>query len=414
MAPVKTRSSGRHRAHNGYKADPEDTNDEDDFYGMRELKHQLAGLNLQLKDTTGDGNCLFRACADQYTGSERDHAALRAEVCKYIADNADHFESFMDNETVEAHVAQMRKNGTYGGNIELVAFARLKKIDIKVYQPGYIFVIEGVDVKKEGSTPGQRPVMHIAYHSWEHYSSIRNIDGPHEGLPEISPKVVPQNPLAKLTKMDPPRPIEKQIMKMTDETDLEFVRELLEKYKGNFDEVVGHIFEKTYKDEHGDEEDDKGETPETGDEDKDKDKESKFETSKDKSEPDAAAKVNESIAEDKSKQSLADTDTTEKDASPDLPPSPRSSTASPAPSSPSKEARSDTPPTEPAKGIVPKKRVSSREKKEQAKRNQKLNRKNKGKAEPSSSEHSSQSATPSSRPNGGGASSPGSMRELFV
>lgn len=162
MAPVKTRSSGRHSKHNGYKADPEDTNDDDDFYGMRELKHQLAGLNLQLKDTTGDGNCLFRACADQYTGSERDHAALRAEVCKYIADNVDHFESFMDNETVEAHVAQMRKNGTYGGNIELVAFARLKKVDIKVYQPGYIFVIEGVDVKKEGSTPGQRPVMHIA------------------------------------------------------------------------------------------------------------------------------------------------------------------------------------------------------------------------------------------------------------
>ncbi|KAI9236663.1 MAG: hypothetical protein BYD32DRAFT_418207 [Podila humilis] len=416
MAPVKTRSSGRHSTHNSYKADPEDTNDDDDFYGMRELKHQLAGLNLQLKDTTGDGNCLFRACADQYTGSERDHAALRAEVCKYIADNADHFESFMDNETVEAHVAQMRKNGTYGGNIELVAFARLKKVDIKVYQPGYIFVIEGVDVKKEGSTPGQRPVMHIAYHSWEHYSSIRNIDGPHEGLPEISPKVVLQNPLAKLTKRNPPRPIERQIMKMTDETDLEVVRELLEKYKGNFDEVVGHIIEKAYKDEYGDEEDDKGEEPETGDEDKDKDKESKSEASKDKSEFDAAAKVNENIAEDKSRQGLPDTDTTEKGASPDLSPSPRSSTASPAPSSPSKEARSDTPPIEPAKSIVPTKRMSSREKKEQAKRNQKLNRKNKGKVEPSpsSSEHSSLSATPSSRPNGGSVSSPGSMRELFV
>lgn len=163
MAPVKTRStSSRHRNDRGYKADPEDTNDDDDFYGMRELKHQLAGMNLQLKDTMGDGNCLFRACADQFTGSEREHAALRAEVCRYIEDHEEHFKSFLDNETVQAHVAQMRKNGTYGGNIELVAFARMKRVDIKVYQPGYIFVIEGIDVKKEGSSPGQRPVMHIA------------------------------------------------------------------------------------------------------------------------------------------------------------------------------------------------------------------------------------------------------------
>lgn len=230
--------------------------------------------------------------------------------------------------------------------------------------------------------------------------------------------MVLQNPLAKLSKKDPPRPIEKQIMKMTDETDLDVVRELLEKYKGNFDEVVSHIFEKAYRDEHGEEEGDKGETPVTdngydidndNDNDKDNEKEAKSAASKDKFEPDAAA-TNESIPnEDRSKQGSADIDTTEKDASPPSSPSPRSSTASPAPSSPSKEARTDTPPpSEPAKGIVPKKRMSSREKKEQAKRNQKLNRKNKGKVEGSS--ESSRTDSPS----GGSASSPGSMRELFV
>jgi len=162
MPPVKTRSASKKHPNRGYKADPDDTNDDDDFYGMRELKHQLAGLNLQLKDTLGDGNCLFRACADQFHGSESHHATLRAEVCQYIEDHEEHFKFFLDDETVKAHVAKMRKNGTYGGNIELVAFARMKRVDIKVYQPGYIYVIEGVDVKKEGSNPGERPVMHIA------------------------------------------------------------------------------------------------------------------------------------------------------------------------------------------------------------------------------------------------------------
>lgn len=151
------------RQNERHKTDHDDTFDDDDYFGMRELKHQLAGLNLQLKDTIGDGNCLFRACSDQYYGKDNQHAALRAEVCQYIEEHGNHFESFLDDETVEAHVARMRKNGTFGANVELVAFARLKRVDIKVYQPGYIYVIEGVDVKKEGSGLGQRPVMHIAY-----------------------------------------------------------------------------------------------------------------------------------------------------------------------------------------------------------------------------------------------------------
>ncbi|KAG0303166.1 hypothetical protein BGZ98_006949 [Dissophora globulifera] len=249
MAPVKTRStSSKHRQDRGYKADPDITDDDDDFYGMRELKHQLAGLNLQLKDTMGDGNCLFRACADQFFGSERDHAALRSEVCEYIGQHAEHFSPFLDNETVDAHVSLMRKNGTFGGNIELVAFARLKRVDVRVYQPGYIFVIEGVDVKKEGSTPGERPIMHIAYHSWEHYSSIRNIDGPYEGLPEINPRLVKQMPLAKLSNKDPPRSLERLIMNVSGVQDLELVRVLLQKHHGNVDRVYDDLAEESSAD----------------------------------------------------------------------------------------------------------------------------------------------------------------------
>lgn len=49
----------------------------------------------------------------------------------------------------------MRKDGTYGGNMELVAFAQLHEVDIKVYQPGTIYVIEGKEndnVKDDRST----------------------------------------------------------------------------------------------------------------------------------------------------------------------------------------------------------------------------------------------------------------------
>ncbi|KAF9972749.1 hypothetical protein BGZ73_004051 [Actinomortierella ambigua] len=483
MAPVKTRS-GRHghwRNKGEHKADPEDDND-DDFYGMRELKHQLASLNLKLKDTLGDGNCLFRALADQYTGSDADHYRIRQDVCTYIEEHADHFKLFLDNQTVEAHVAQMRRNATYGGNVELVAFARLKRVDIRVYQPGYVFVIEGVDVKKEGSTPGQRPMLHIA---WEHYSSIRNIDGPFEGLPEINPRPVEQPALRKLSNDDPPRPIEKTIMKVTGTDDLQRIRDLMEKHKGDVDRVYEEIYEvlnqEDSQDNSGSEKDeDEDEEPQGSDEKKSSKKlaiAQLEESGEDESEKDGvpseqplsgkAKRAAKRIArlkekrpssgkhakDDEERPATTDKDSdkggeestapADKASPPSLPSTPTSNTPSSRPNTPLSRDSSPVPelvpirstvldeddsaptgpqgsrpstpsestlPSELTTPVVPKKRyMSSREKKELAKRNQKLNRKNRGKQP---------SPTPSSGSDGGSVKSSGSnisgLRELYV
>ncbi|KAF9356919.1 hypothetical protein BGX26_004551 [Mortierella sp. AD094] len=420
MAPVKTRSTAsKHRQDRGYKADPEDTNDDDDFYGMRELKYQLAGLNLQLKDTMGDGNCLFRACADQFFGSESNHNSLRTEVCQYIEQHADHFNSFLDNETVEAHVAKMRKNGTYGGNIELVAFARMKRVDIKVYQPGYIFVIEGVDVKKEGSSPGQRPTMHIAYHSWEHYSSIRNIDGPHEGLPEISLRPIKQKPLAKLTNQDPPRSIERMIMNVTGVQDLERVRELLEKHHGNTDNVYNELYEQgngdDREDEHSNAQDTNNSLKSTIHE---CDVAEDSTNSQDAVHKEAAGSNNRNNSGmDEVRKARVRTDDVGKDCNSPSPDNPADADSF----APDTSHTVPSPLDEPTKGIIPKKRISAREKKELAKRNQKLNRKNKGKTDPSGAQTNPNSSGNSINDrNPGGSSTNDSapqssnMRELFV
>ncbi|KAF9940810.1 hypothetical protein BGZ65_006029 [Modicella reniformis] len=386
MPRVNTRSTSsknRHDHHRGYKDDPEDTHDDDDFYGMRELKHQLAGLNLQLKDTRADGNCLFRACADQYYGNERDHVALRAEICQYIDDHNDHFMAFLDNETVEAHLAKMRKNATYGGNIELVAFARLKRVDIKVYQPGYIYVIEGVDVKKEGSNLGLRPVMHIAYHSWEHYSSIRNIDGPHEGLPEITPREIQQKPL--LTNQDPPRSLEREVMKVSGVYDLELIRKLFEKYRGDVGSVYNDLAEKAFADanqsdhEEEEEEEEEEEKKEQGT----SDTVPKVTTPEDNEikEIPSSSSSSSSSSSPSSSDMKAHTEShndSPDDGNKDTPSllDDENEQGEARPASPSIKMPADEPPP---KGIIPKKRISSREKKELARRNQKLNRKNKGK-----------------------------------
>ncbi|KAG0216426.1 hypothetical protein B0O80DRAFT_447123 [Mortierella sp. GBAus27b] len=407
--PRKTAVSKK--AHDrGYKDNPDDTFDDDDFYGMRELKHQLAGMNLQLKDTIGDGNCLFRACSDQFFGGESNHATLRAEVCQYIEDHEEHFKFFLDNVTVQAHVALMRKNGTYGGNVELVAFARMKKVDIKVYQPGYIYVIEGVDVKKEGSGLGQRPVMHIAYHTWEHYSSIRNMDGPHEGPPQVNPRKVEQEPLRKLTNRDSPRSIERAIMKVSGINDLELVRELLEKYNGDVDSVYNEIYAKTYPEAHADEDGEKepdastltlSETPKEPEGESPKDQKNHSTEDQESKQTDGQDQDGSDTGADTQDPSTGETNPTLPQQQEESPEPNTNAAAAAAAESPAKE-----------KATTGKKRISSREKKELAKRNQKLNKKNRGKQDTNSSgSHASENNSKDAPMDPGKAKA---MRELFV
>lgn len=253
----------------------------------RDLNAQLKRMGLYAANTTGDGNCLFRALSDQLYGHPARHAQLRQETCDHLAARPEKFAGFVDDKPFDQYVRLMRENGTYGGHLELHAFAQMKQKQIKIVQPGLVYVVEGVDdspeathsreekeqerlrvqnsmeagsdtallterqrrrqkreqIKRErksvkavgsddlttsapasassvledaeavaeaGSTQDNQTAssstavssqnsrdntppqlaeaygpLYIAYHNWEHYSSIRNLDGPHSGLPRI-------------------------------------------------------------------------------------------------------------------------------------------------------------------------------------------------------------------------------------
>ncbi|CAO1634613.1 unnamed protein product [Sympodiomycopsis kandeliae] len=235
----------------------------------RELNAQLKSMSLYASQTSGDGNCLFRALSDQFYGHPEHHARLRQEICEYLAASPDRFAGFVDIEkSFDEYVKTMRQNGTYGGHLELSAFASLKKKEIKIVQPGLVYVVSGDDDSSEriaerqalervrqriqdsippgseGPPPKNRELrrkkraqssrlgsleagssratteepmnvtssdpklvagshdasssaltgeaeaeaygpLYIAYHNWEHYSSVRNVSGPHSGLPRI-------------------------------------------------------------------------------------------------------------------------------------------------------------------------------------------------------------------------------------
>ncbi|KAK3072101.1 hypothetical protein LTR53_007409 [Teratosphaeriaceae sp. CCFEE 6253] len=175
----------------------------------------LSALGLYAASILGDGNCLFNALSDQLYGHQNEHAAIRSRVINYMREHAAYYKQFIDvypgggirrnpkrknvgaysspanaappseadiDRVFESHLTSMARGGTYGDNMEITAFASAYSVDVKIYQRDFAYMVSG------GGDESQKPVAHIAYHLWEHYSSIRNLDGPHNGMPAVSPK----------------------------------------------------------------------------------------------------------------------------------------------------------------------------------------------------------------------------------
>lgn len=58
----------------------------------------------------------------------------------------------------EGHLREMARGGTYGDNMEIVAFSSAFHVDVKIYQRNFALV---VPAKENGVVA---PVVHIAYH----------------------------------------------------------------------------------------------------------------------------------------------------------------------------------------------------------------------------------------------------------
>ena len=91
---------------------------------------------LSIVDMNADGNCLFRSLSDQLYGDYGNrHDEVRSDVCDFLQDNEEEFKFFLvfeddteeeeDAKDFESYVSNMREDGEWGGNVELVAAARL-------------------------------------------------------------------------------------------------------------------------------------------------------------------------------------------------------------------------------------------------------------------------------------------------
>ncbi|KAJ5098308.1 hypothetical protein N7532_005309 [Penicillium argentinense] len=160
--------------------------------------------------TEGDGNCLYYSFSDQLY-SNFDHGdEIRQKLADHMANHKSYFMQFVvaeggerrrpkrsavtayatrsadvaapsdeDKERrFEEMVATTRKNAEWGSSEHLQAFCQVFRVDVNVY------TMDGVQSFRDvnASPDEHRDVIHVAFHDFKHYSSVRQIDGTHKGL----------------------------------------------------------------------------------------------------------------------------------------------------------------------------------------------------------------------------------------
>eukprot|EP00644_Phytophthora_capsici_P016716 jgi/Phyca11/122088/e_gw1.47.370.1 len=148
----------------------------------KQLSNVGCKLHIHAFCLQADGNCLFRALGDQLYGDQHQHAQVRKNIVNYLEQHRSDFEPFMeDEEKFEKYCERMREDGTWGGNQELYAAARLFQVYVIVHQDqpsARMMVIECDRLKPTR-------IVHVAYHGDDHYDSVRGFKDPIE--PETLP-----------------------------------------------------------------------------------------------------------------------------------------------------------------------------------------------------------------------------------
>ncbi|KAH7566611.1 hypothetical protein JRO89_XS08G0200600 [Xanthoceras sorbifolium] len=135
---------------------------------LSQFRAQLDALGLKIVHVTADGNCFFRALADQLEGDEEEHGKYRSMVVQYIVNNRETFEPFIEDEVpFDEYCQSMDKDGTWAGHMELQAASLVTRSNICIHRNmSPRWYIQNFDYH-------EAHMIHLSYHDEEHYNSVR-------------------------------------------------------------------------------------------------------------------------------------------------------------------------------------------------------------------------------------------------
>eukprot|EP01101_Sappina_pedata_P008422 TRINITY_DN4657_c0_g1_i1.p1 TRINITY_DN4657_c0_g1~~TRINITY_DN4657_c0_g1_i1.p1 ORF type:complete len:255 (+),score=27.42 TRINITY_DN4657_c0_g1_i1:46-765(+) len=145
------------------------------------LNSYLERYELQEKYVDGDGNCQFRALADQILKDQNRHGEVRSKVIGWLSNNPDFcinsskLSDFIDTDAYpdwSAYVKEMGRNGAWGDHLTLVAAAEVYKAKIIV-----VSTINFKEIEIEPSNPNaqgriDKALVRLLHRFEFHYSSL--------------------------------------------------------------------------------------------------------------------------------------------------------------------------------------------------------------------------------------------------
>ena len=79
-----------------------------------------------------DGNCLFHTLNNIVFGGQFTAEYIREEICDFIIKKRQIYEHLWEG-NLDNHITNMRKDGYWGTNLELLAFSDLMRLNINIY-----------------------------------------------------------------------------------------------------------------------------------------------------------------------------------------------------------------------------------------------------------------------------------------
>ncbi|KAK4409095.1 OVARIAN TUMOR DOMAIN-containing deubiquitinating enzyme 6 [Sesamum angolense] len=121
---------------------------------------------LEVRKMLEDGNCLFRAVADQVYGDSELYDLVRQMCIDYMERERDHFSQFI-TEGFTSYCKRKRRDKVYGNNMEIQALSEMYNRPIHIYS----YSTEPINIF-HGSYNTDTPPIRLSYHHGNHYNSL--------------------------------------------------------------------------------------------------------------------------------------------------------------------------------------------------------------------------------------------------
>jgi len=140
----------------------------------QELQEHYGPLGFLVIETEPDGNCLFRAVADQMCGDAEVHLEYRTIATDFMEKHQNDFKDYVQNEDISLYIRRMQKPGTWGGFVEISALSLALKVEIKVTTQNKKDYLFSPPTNKNSKETKRLLLVYRA--DKEHYWSLRRND----------------------------------------------------------------------------------------------------------------------------------------------------------------------------------------------------------------------------------------------